>query len=91
MLTQINDIEKLPKRIIYNNEILFLNINTCTGFFTISYSNILGISVIAVNVFKCQNIDIDYNYGVGSAITIEEAVNMLYEYVMNNPDIEVEE
>lgn len=38
--------------------------------------------------YNQKNINI---YGEGIATSLEEAVNMLYEYVMNDPNIKVEE
>lgn len=87
MLTQINDIEKLPKKIKINEESYHLFI-TVKNDLWIGYSDIRNYTpiIIAVVGFKEEIYD-----KLGFATTLEEAVNMLYEYVMNNSNIKVEQ
>lgn len=93
MLTQINDIEKLPKTIIIDEHTYYLNIvidrnrlydNT---YWIVCYRRFDGYCpIIITEDYSQKNINI---YGEGTATTLEQAVNMLYEYVMNNPEIKI--
>lgn len=93
MLTEIEDLKQLPKLIIVNNKTYFLSIDTSSEFFIIEYTNRFGGVVARVEVLGCIKLDIEENYNgfsaYGEASTLTEAVNMLYEYISNNKDIEV--
>lgn len=90
MFIQINDIEKLPKSIIFDGDILKLFLNTDGNHLYIGYMlDNDDYPMIIIEINGLQN-DID-RHAFGEATTLEEAVNMLYEYVMNNPDIKIEE
>ena len=95
MLTQINDIEKLPKTIIIDEQTYYFNIDIDINklynntYWIVCYRRFDGYCpIIIIEGDGQKNINI---YGEGTATSLEEAVNMLYEYVMNNPDIKIEE
>lgn len=95
MLTQINDIEKLPKMISKGIEYFELYMYITGGYslcLTYDRRNHEGRKTLCGVVVQGNRIEINDDIDhVGNATTLEEAVNMLYEYVMNNPDIKIEE
>lgn len=92
MFTKINDIEKLPKEILVNDKIYKLTIyvtawnKLCVAYRDCITRECICSVIVEGRYFKIED-DID---NIGDATTLEEAVNMLYEYVMNNPEIKVE-
>lgn len=96
MLTQINDIEKLPKRIVAENgdyfELLMYVTSWDKLFIGYSKKTDKGDNILCGVISSDVRREIkEYSDHVGYATSLEEAVNMLYDYISNNPEIKVEQ
>lgn len=93
MFTKINDIEKLPKVVAKGTDCYALSmyvtaLNTLCLMYDIQ--TLKGSKILCGVVAKGKRTEIaETTDCVGSATTLEEAVNMLYEYIQGNKDIEV--
>lgn len=92
MLEKINDIEKLPKVVTkgtayYKLSMCVTTLNSLCLLYERrifnGYEVLCGVLVSRKRLEIAENIDC-----VGNATTLEEAVNMLYEYIQDNKDIE---
>lgn len=94
MFTQINDIEKLPKYIYKNLYCYEIGMHLVADYLCLTYTRrmpykpetLFGVIVDG----KRKEIKED-TYSIGHSRNFKEAVNMLYNYVINNPNIKVEQ